>query len=151
MLGPPAGSKKTYQQCRLEKIADVLNGITRGQITGMDDVPDMDDGGAYAQDGDGNDGCLAEAIAAAHGDNPEDTNSQIGKADLKLKGISGRPADGLGHRVRDEHVAEKPPIPLPATPTPKMYSKKISSRRSRLRPLLSRPRWPTATMSGSME
>ena len=45
MLCPPAGNKKTDQQCRFEKIADVLNGIAWGQITGLDDISGMDDGG----------------------------------------------------------------------------------------------------------
>ena len=107
MLRPPAGSKKPDQQCRFEKVADVLEGITWGQITGLDDIPGMDNGGPYPQDRHGNDGGLTEAIAAAHGDNTKDTDCQIGKADLKLEGIPGRPADGFGHRVRDEDVTEK--------------------------------------------
>ena len=48
---------------------------------------------AHSEDSHGNDGCLTEAVAAAHGDNPENTDCQIGKAHLKLKGIPGRPAD----------------------------------------------------------
>jgi hypothetical protein len=47
MFRPPAGSKKTDQQCRFEKVADVLKGITWGQVTGLDDIPGMDDGGPY--------------------------------------------------------------------------------------------------------
>jgi hypothetical protein len=46
-LRPPAGSKKTDKQCRLEKIADVLNGITWRQTAGLDDIADMDDGGSH--------------------------------------------------------------------------------------------------------
>jgi hypothetical protein len=107
MLRPPAGSEKTNQQCRFEKIADVLKGITWGQIAGLNDIPGMDNGGPYPQDSHGNDGGLTEAIAPAHSDNTKNTDCQIGKADLKLEGIPGRPADGLGHRVRDEEVTEK--------------------------------------------
>jgi hypothetical protein len=76
---PPAGSKKTDKKCRFEKIADVLNGITWCQIAGLDDIADMDDGGSHSEDSHGNDGCLREAVAAAHGDNPENTDWQIGK------------------------------------------------------------------------
>jgi hypothetical protein len=39
-----------------------------------------------------------EAIAAAHGNNSENSDCEIGKADLKLKRTSGGPADGFGHR-----------------------------------------------------
>jgi hypothetical protein len=54
----------------------------------------MDEGGSYAKDSDGNDGRLTEAIAAAHGNNSENTDCQIGKADLKLKGLPvGQPTD----------------------------------------------------------
>lgn len=97
MLRPSNGSKKTDQQCRFEKVADVLKSITWGQITGLDDIPGMDDGGPDAQDSHGNDGGLTEAIAPAHGDNTKNTNCQIGKADLELEGIPGWPADGFGH------------------------------------------------------
>ena len=107
MLRPPAGSKKTDQQCRFEKIADVLKGITWGQITALDDIPGMDDGGPNAQDSHRSDGGLTEAIASAHGDDTKDTDCQIGKANLKLEGISGRPADGFGYRVRDEEMTEE--------------------------------------------
>ena len=107
MLRPPAGNKKPDEQCRFEKIADVLKGIAWGQITGLDDIPGMDDRGPYAQDSHGNDGGLTEAIAPAHGDNTENTDCQIGKAHLKLEGIPGWPADRFGHRVRDEEVTEK--------------------------------------------
>jgi len=85
MLRPPAGNKKTDQQCWFEKVGDVLKGITRGQITGLDDIPGMDDGGPYAKDSHGNDGGLTEAIAAGHGDNAENTDCQIGKGDLELE------------------------------------------------------------------
>ena len=107
MFRPPAGSKKADQQCRFEKVADVLKDITWGQVTGLDDIPGMDDGGPYPEDSHGNDGGLTEAIAPAHGDNTKNTDCQIGKADLKLEGIPGRPADGFGHRVRDEEVTGK--------------------------------------------
>jgi hypothetical protein len=91
---PPAGCKKTDKQCRFEEIADVLNGITWCQIAGLDDIADMNNGGAYSKDSHGNDGCLTEAVAAAHGDNSENTDCQIGKADLKLKGFPvGQPMD----------------------------------------------------------
>jgi hypothetical protein len=149
---PPAcWLQETDKQCRFEKIADVLNRITWGQIAGLDDIADMDDGGSYSEDGHGNDGCLTEAIAAAHSDNAENADRQIGKADLKLKRIPGRPADGFGHRVEKKKWPKKPPIRLPTTPIPKRYSKKISSCRSRLRVLLSSQRWPTATMRGNTE
>jgi len=107
MLRPPAGNKKTDEQCWFEEIADVLEGITWGQITGLNDISGMDDGGPYAKDSHGNDGGLTEAIAPTHGDNTKNTDCQIGKADLKLEGIPDRPADGFGHRVRDEVVTEK--------------------------------------------
>jgi hypothetical protein len=50
---------------------------------------------------------LTEAIAPAHGDNAEDPYRQVGKANLELEGITGRPADGLRDRVRDEEVTEE--------------------------------------------
>jgi hypothetical protein len=71
---PPADCKKTDKQCRFEEIADVLNGITWCQIAGLDDIADMNNGGAYSKDCHGNDGCLVEAVAAAHGDNSENTD-----------------------------------------------------------------------------
>src|SRR5215207_3401008 len=51
------------------------------------------------------DGGLTEAIAPAHGDNAKDADGQVGNADLELEGATGRPADGLRDRVRDEDVA----------------------------------------------
>jgi hypothetical protein len=49
------------------------------QIAGLDDIADMDKSGAYSKDSHGDDGCLTETVAAAHGDNSENTDCQIGK------------------------------------------------------------------------
>jgi hypothetical protein len=111
----------------------------------------MDDGCSDAQDCGRDDGGLTEAVAPAHGNNAEDADGQVGDADLELEGIPGRPADGLGDRVRDEDVTEEPTDSAPATPTPNRYSRKISKRRSWRRLLLSRPRWPTAMTTGKTE
>ena len=46
---------------------------------------------------------------------------------------------------------KKPPIPLPATPTPKRYSRKISRVRRRLQQLLSRATWMVAATTGRTE
>lgn len=96
---PPAGCEKTDKQCRFEKIADVLNGITWCQIpvwmisltwTMVAPTPKT---------------VTAMTVASRKPsrrpicDNPENTDGQVGKADLKLKEIPGRPADGFGDRV----------------------------------------------------
>lgn len=67
----------------------------------------MDDGRPDAKDRGPDDGGLTEAIAPAHNDNAEDPDGQVGDANLELEGIPGRPADGLGDRVRDEDVTEE--------------------------------------------
>jgi hypothetical protein len=118
-LRQPASGKKTDQQCRFEKIANVLNGITRGQIARLDDIQDMDGGGAQAEDSHGNDGGLTEAIAPDHGDNTKNTDCQVGAADLKLEGVPGRPADGFGHWVRDEEMTEGTTNPASGHTDPK--------------------------------
>ena len=59
----------------------------------------MDDGRPSAKDSTRDDGGLTEAIAQAHGDNAKDAYRQVGKANLELKGITGRPADGLRDRI----------------------------------------------------
>jgi hypothetical protein len=59
----------------------------------------MDDRRPYAKDSHSDDGGLTEAIAPAHGDNSKDAYRQVGKANLELKGITGRPADGLRDRI----------------------------------------------------
>ena len=92
---PPAcWSKKPDQQCRFKKIADVLKAITWGQIPGLDDIHDMDDGGPYTEDSHGNDGGFTEAIAPTHGDNTKNTDCQIGEPTSSWKGFPvGQPMD----------------------------------------------------------
>jgi hypothetical protein len=107
-LGSSAGRQESDQQCWPKKIADVLDGIARSEIAGLDDVHDMDDGRPHAEDSHRDDGGLTEAVAAVHGDNAEDAYSQVGKADLELEGIAGRPTDGHRDRVGNEDVTEEP-------------------------------------------
>jgi hypothetical protein len=73
-----ASSQESDQQCGPEKIADVLDGISRSKIAGLDDIHDMDDGRTYAKDSHRDDGGLTEAIAPAHGDNAKDAYRQVG-------------------------------------------------------------------------
>ena len=53
----------------------------------------------YAKGSDRDDGGLTETIAPAHCDNAKDAHRQVGKANLELEMITGRPADGLRDRV----------------------------------------------------
>ena len=69
-LGSSAGSQESDQQCWPEKIADVLDGVPRSQIAGLDDIHDMDDGRSYGKDRRRDDGGFTEAIAAVHGQAP---------------------------------------------------------------------------------
>jgi hypothetical protein len=84
---------------------------------------------------------LTEAIAPAHGDNAKDAYRQVGEANLELKGITGRPADGLGDRVRNEEVPEESTNSASCDTDPKQIQQEdFQPAISRGRLLLSRPR-----------
>jgi hypothetical protein len=123
-LRSSAGSQERDQQCWSEKVADVPDGIAWSEIGGLDDIHDMDDGRPNTKDRGRDDGGLAEAIAPTHGDNAKDADGQVGDADLELKGIPGRPADGLRDRVRKEDVAKEATDSASGDPDPKEVQQK---------------------------
>jgi hypothetical protein len=94
----------------------------------------------HAKDSHGDDGGLTEAIAPAHGDNAKDAYRQVGKANLELEGITGRPADGLRDRVRNEEVTEESTNSASRNTDPKQIQQKDFNLRSRGRLVLSRSR-----------
>jgi hypothetical protein len=87
----------------------------------------------HAKDRGRDDGGLTEAVAPAHGDNAEDADGQVGDADLELEGVTGRPADGLRHRVGDEDVAEESTDSASGDTDPKQIQQED------LQPALARP------------
>ena len=100
----------------------------------------MDDGCPYAKDSHSHDGGLTEAIAPAHSDNAKNAYRQVGKANLELEGITGRPADGLRDRVRNEEVTEESTNSASRNTDPKQIQQKDFNLRSRGRLVLSRSR-----------
>lgn len=94
----------------------------------------------HAEDSHGDDSGLTEAIAPAHGDNAKDAYRQVGKANLELEGITGRPADGLRDRVRNEEVTEESTNSASRNTDPKQIEQKDFNLRSRGRLVLSRSR-----------
>ena len=104
----------------------------------------MDDGRPYTKDSDRDDGGLTEAIAPAHGDDAKDAYRQVGKANLELEGITGRPADGLRDRVRNEKVTEESTNPASRHTDPKQIQQED------FQPALAGPTSPVQTeMTGS--
>ena len=101
------GDKEADQQNRFEQITHVLQRIAGRQITGLENIDDVDDGCSKAEDTHCYNRRFAEAVATAHGDDTQDAERQVRETDLKLKRVAFRPADGLCYHVRDKEVAEE--------------------------------------------
>ena len=92
-------------------MADVLDGVARGEIARVDDVGYMRDRRSDGEDRHGDHRGVSEPVAPVHRQDAEDPERQVGEGNLELERIARRPSDRVGDLVGKEGVREEPTDP----------------------------------------